>query len=83
MRPIHTDDLNTDSQGSAQKSSVSCWPRCVSLFKGELSQRLPIGDPAGRIDTGLYFSIQKEKDRELSSHLSSRYKGVFPYLSGK
>lgn len=61
MRPIHTDDLNMDSQGSAQKSSVSCWPRCVSLFKGELSQRLPIGDPAGRIDTGLYFSIQKEK----------------------
>lgn len=84
MRPVHTDDLNTDSQGSTQKSSVSCWPRCVSLFKGELSQRLPIGDPAGRIDTGFYFSIQKEKDIEnFFFNLSSHYKGVFLYLSGK
>lgn len=59
----HTDDMNTDSQGSAQKSSVSCRPRCVSLFKGELSQRLPIGDPADRIDMGFYCIIQKEKER--------------------
>lgn len=62
MRPIHTDDLNMDSQGCAQKSSVSRRPQCVCLFKGELSQR-PIGDPAGRIDTGFYFSAQKEKER--------------------
>lgn len=62
-RPIHTDDFNMDSQGSVQKSSVSCRPRCVSLFKGELSQRLPIGDTAGRIDTGFYCVIQKEKER--------------------
>lgn len=56
--PTHTDDLNTASQESAQKSSVSCRPRCVSLFKGELSQRLPIGDPADRVDMGflLYYS---------------------------
>lgn len=76
QEPIHTDDVNTDSQGSAQKSSVSCRPQCVSLFKGELSQRLPIGDPADRIDMGflLYCSQKEKKGIENSSpSLSSQY----------